>query len=547
MSRPTGRERGGSVVPGADYAADFVDMSGVTYLNCAYHGPLPKVAVEAAHAATDLKARPHRIRDAYHYSFPDAYRRAVARLLGCDPTSIAVADSATLGVMIIVNGLDWRRGDEVILPHGEFPANLFPWRSLEARGVVVRQIEVDDPDGLARVESTINARTRVVSASWVSYTTGVKRDLWALGELCRVRGVLFVVDASQGIGGLPFDLRQTPCDLVACAGYKWLLGPYGLGFAYVAPELIERLTPGNVNWFAIDGARDFNRLSRCELAFEPGARRFDINEAANFINTAAGTASVRYITRVTPDAVRSHVSGLIRRLLGSLPPTFHVVGPTDSGRRSNIVRLAAEEQSKTAMAFRRLRERGVIVSLREGAIRISPHLYNDEADIEQLLDGLALGEKRHAKPAPLPVGEPVPGSDRAGRLADASYRGRWIALHAVDPEQDVDDLYAAAHGSPQREAVWTYMPYGPFADREEMLAWLQECARSSDPLFRVVHDNASARRIGMVSFLRIDETSRCLELGHIWGPTHQCQHGSRVLDAVGGFRSSWLQARRVEM
>ncbi len=373
-----------------DHAPDFADFGGVTYLNCAFQGPMPLVAAAAAEEALELKKTPQLIRDEDYFAYPEAYRQAVADLIGCRSRDVAVADSATHGIMLLVQGLDWSPGDEVVLPRGEFPANRFPWLSLERRGVVVREVPVGPGrDGLERLEAAITPRTRVVAASWVAYSTGLRLDIGALRELCRERGALFVIDGTQGVGGLRFRLSETPCDLLACAGYKWLLGPYGLGFAYVAPQLGERLEPANVNWFAIEGARDFNRLSECELNLVPGASRFDINETANFTNIAAGVAALRYLERVGVDTVEHHVASLLRRLVAGLPPGFRDAGCDGGEPRSNILCISGPDPEATERASEALAAERVFVSRREGTIRISPHLFNSEDQIDRVLDILA--------------------------------------------------------------------------------------------------------------------------------------------------------------
>ena len=373
-----------------DHASDFADFGGVTYLNCAFQGPMPRVAAAAAEAALELKKTPQLISDSDYFTYPDAYREAVADLIGCRSRDVAVADSATHGIMLLVHGLDWSPGDEVVLPRGEFPANRFPWLSLERRGVVVREVPVGPGrDGLEQIEAAITPRTRVVAASWVAYSSGLRLDIGALGTLCRERGALFAIDGTQGVGGLSFQLSKTPCDLLACAGYKWLLGPYGLGFAYVAPELGERLEPANVNWFAIEGARDFNRLSECELNFVTGASRFDINEAANFTNVAAGIAALRYLERVGVDTVDQHVASLLRRLVAGLPPGFRDAGSAGGQRRSNILCISGPDPEATERAAEALAAERVFVSRREGTIRISPHIFNSDDQIDLVLDILA--------------------------------------------------------------------------------------------------------------------------------------------------------------
>ncbi|MDH3743755.1 MAG: aminotransferase class V-fold PLP-dependent enzyme [Acidobacteriota bacterium] len=374
-----------------DLKKDFVDFADSVYLNCATQGPLPRVAVAAGRQALDLEARPEQITDEMYFSVPDGYRAAVAALVQADSRDVAVTDSTTHGMMLLVNGLDWRSGDEVLLPVGEFPANRFPWLSLEKRGVVVREIDLAGGE-LGAVETlaaAITERTRVVSLAWVSYRTGERLDVDAIGELCRDRRVLYAIDASQGVGGLEFDLRRTPCDLLACSGYKWMLGPYGLGFAWISPEIGERLALGNINWFAVRGARDFSRLSECRFEFEPGARRFDINETASFAKLGAGTASARYLAGIGVDRAEAHTKALLDRVLAGLPPRFRALLQPDSSPRSNLLFLTADSEEMVGAAYRRLGERGVSVGWREGAIRVSPFVYNDQEDIDRLLEGLA--------------------------------------------------------------------------------------------------------------------------------------------------------------
>jgi cysteine desulfurase / selenocysteine lyase len=373
-----------------DRRADFHDFAGVTYLNCATQGPMPRVATAAVEAALDLKRNPYRIAESDYFLYPDRYRQAVARLVGGRPEEIAVTDSTTAGIMLLVNGLDWAAGDEVVIPEGTFPANRFPWHSLGRRGVTVVTVP-ERPDGreVERYRAALSPRTRVVSVGWVSYSTGLRYDLAGLGELCRERGVLFAVDGTQGVGGLDFDLGRTPCDLLACSGYKWMLGPYGLSFAWISPALSERLVPANINWMAVRGAEDFNRLADCDLELVPGARRFDRNEAASFFDTAGATASAEYLAELTPKAIEAHARELLDRLVAGLPSGFRTVSDLTPGRRSNLLSIAAPTPEATRAAFDRLLEAHIRPSLREGAIRFSPHVYNTVADVDRVLERLS--------------------------------------------------------------------------------------------------------------------------------------------------------------
>lgn len=370
-----------------DRRADFHDFGGVTYLNCATQGPMPRVATAAVEAALDLKRTPYRIRDEDYFLYPDRYREAVARLLGASPEEVAVTDSATAGIMLLVNGLDWREGDEVVIPARSFPANRLPWHSLARYGVrVVPVSEVLDGREVERYEAVLSPRTRVVSIDWVSHGSGLRHDLTRLGDLCRERGILFSVDATQGLGGLSFNLRETPCDLVACAGYKWMLGPYGLGFAWISSALTDQLVLRNINWLAVRGAEDFNRFADSDLDLVLNARRFDRNEAASFLDTAGAIASIHYLLEVTPWAIEAHVRALLDRLVAGLPPGFQAVSALEPRLRSNLLSIAAPTPEATRSAYDRLAVAGVRTGLREGAIRFSPHVYNTPAEIDRVLE-----------------------------------------------------------------------------------------------------------------------------------------------------------------
>lgn len=348
---------------------------------------MPRRAISAVERSLELKKTPHLITDELLFSLPDDYRRVVGRLIGAAPERIAVINSATSGIMLVVGGLDWRPGDEVVIPAHTFPANQFPWRSLEERGVrVVTVADRPSQAGIDAYAAAITDRTRVVSVTWVSYSNGLRRNLAALGELCRERGALFVVDGTQGVGGLELEIEKTPCDLLTCAGYKWMLGPYGVGFACLQPELIHRLKTRNINWLAIRGAENFNQLSQCDLDLVPTARRFDSNETASFFNLSGAVAAAEYLLEVTPAAIERHVTKLVDRLVGGLPTGFLPVSSLDDPNRSNIVCIASGTADATRAAFDRLRAAGVWVSLRENAIRISPNIYNTSAEIDRVLE-----------------------------------------------------------------------------------------------------------------------------------------------------------------
>src|SRR5215471_17087603 len=188
-------------------------------------------------------------------------RRLAAQLLNADPLDIAFVKNTSEGVGIVAEGLPWQAGDNVVTAEEEYPANLYPWMNLADRGVELRlvpsrngRILLDD------LRAALDDRTRLVSLSFVEYASGFRNDLDAVGQLCRENGVLFFVDAIQGLGVLPLDVRRTPIDFLAADGHKWLLGPEGAGLFWIRRDLVERLHPVGVGWNSVVNPWDFGTI-----------------------------------------------------------------------------------------------------------------------------------------------------------------------------------------------------------------------------------------------------------------------------------------------
>ena len=374
------------------FAQHFSDFGGRAYLDRAAQGPFPKDTVAATLQALRLKEHPEEMPDTLYEELPARAREAVARLIGCSPLSIALGTGATHGLCLAARGLPLAAGDEVLLAHGEFPANVFPWLNLEAGGIGVRMVRPErgrfvDAAALARA---IGPRTRLLAVSLVGFSSGYRADLKLLGDACRERGLFLVVDGAQGIGALDFRVADHPIDVLAVSGYKWLFGPYGTGFTYVNPRVIEKMRVPDANWLAIEGSNRFNRLMEYRLQFREGARRFDAPETAAFIHLSAFAASVEFLNRVRVGTIEAHVRRLLDRLIHGCEGTrLRVVSDLEPARRSTILALEAASLDETRRIFHRLRERGVIVSLRENLIRVSPNIYNGPADIERFLEAAA--------------------------------------------------------------------------------------------------------------------------------------------------------------
>lgn len=370
------------------FRQDFVDFSPVVYLDCAYQGPFPRTTVERIHQAIELKSRPDRLKAPEYFGLPDRVRTRLARLTGVDASEIALTTSATQGIGIAAAGLPLGPGDEVVVASTNFPSNLFTWLHLRRKGVSVKVIKpAQDDVTVDQVAAALTPRTRVLALDWVSYSTGYRIDLAAFGSLIHERGGILVVDGTQGVGANELDLHALPVDLMACAAYKMLLGPYGTGFAYIACELLNRLDLAVVNWYSVKGAEDFDALPSEEFGLIDDARKFDAGETGNFINLHGLDASLEFVESATIRGINNHCRRLLQRLAEGLHAQgYRLSAASLPGHESSILAFHASTRPATAELHRKLAAQHVEVSLRGGMIRVSPHLYNDQSDVDRLLE-----------------------------------------------------------------------------------------------------------------------------------------------------------------
>jgi len=365
----------------------FGPFDGRVWLNAAHQGPLPQIAVDAAIRALERKTRPHLIRDEEFYRIPERLRAALARLVNSQENDIVLGNSASFGLQLIANGLHWKPSDEVLVPDEDFPASILPWTVLERTGVVVRRIPTDDGaltvDALA---SQLSERTRVVCVSWVNSFSGRVNDLRSLGSLCRNEGVLFVVNASQGLGSLTLDLGALPVDGVTSCGFKWLCGPYGTGFCWLHPDLQAQLESHQAYWLTLAGERwaEMDRVDDSPSR-DLGAARFDVFGTANFLNFEPWTASLEHFLEVGLKAISEHNAMLLDHLLAGIDAAdWRLITGRASSERSTMAVLEPRA-ARAGEAMKRLAAARIDVAERRGRIRISPHLYNSIDNIDRVL------------------------------------------------------------------------------------------------------------------------------------------------------------------
>lgn len=357
------------------------------YLDAASTGPLPERTLRAQAEFSRKRAAPHRLSHEEQFGVLDRCRALVAELVGAPRHAIGLAVNTGAGINLAAWGLPLGPGDVVVVPDLEFPANVYPWLAASrARGYAVRIVPARDDllDEEAVLAALDEPGVRVLSLSWVGFATGFVADLERLGAACRARGVRFVVDAMQGIGILPLDVRRVGIDLLACGGQKWLLAPWGTGFTYVNPDLLDAVVPQPVSWMAVRGADDFSSLVEYDLTWRDGARRFE-SITMPFQDFAGMAASLGLLAELGPGAVSAHVASLVAELVAGA----HAVGVqvvTPPGRRAGIVALRPGD---VRAASERMRGAKVIHSVRQGVIRLSPHCYTTSGEIRAALAALA--------------------------------------------------------------------------------------------------------------------------------------------------------------
>lgn len=355
------------------------------YLNAASVGPMPQAAVDVAHRWSERRARPHAIPFEDLLDSAATARRQFAALVGADADEIALMPNTTYGLNLAARALPLRPG--VILAFdGEFPSCVYPFQALASRGVELELIPRADglPDEDALVQA-IGQRADVVAVvvSWTQFANGFVADLERIGRACRSRGAFFIVDGIQACGVRPVDLHALPVDVFSSGAQKWQLGPWGTGFVYVRRELVTALEPLDVGWACMKRSTDYTRLTDYEFDFFDDARRFEVVTLA-YHDFAVANAATALLLELGVANVAAHIGALADRIVAwtRSRPDVRLVTPADPARRAGVVSFAPAELDRLAL---RLRQAHVNFTVREGAIRLSPHCYNTMDEIDRVL------------------------------------------------------------------------------------------------------------------------------------------------------------------
>jgi len=372
-----------------DFRADMPVCEQWAYLDHAAVAPIPQSAQQAIHAWADEAASHGDTVWSGWAQRMERVRVLAASMIGAAADEIALVPNTTTGISLVAEGLPWRAGDNVVILANEFPSNQYPWMNLAARGVETRRVSVDrvaiDPH---RIAAACDARTRVVAISWVGYASGWRIDVDEIAEVAHAGGALLMLDAIQGLGVFPLDVALTPIDFLAADGHKWMLGPEGAGLLYVRREHLERLRPLNVGWQSVVQGQDFSTIA---LNLRPAASRYE-GGSQNMVGFTGLEASLDLLARCglgprgTAIAERVlAVTDLACERLSQFGAQIH--SDRSEPCRSGIVVFDVPGRDPVVLRNRCL-QRGVAINTRGGRLRISPHAYNNEEDIDRLIDAL---------------------------------------------------------------------------------------------------------------------------------------------------------------
>ncbi|PKK89374.1 MAG: hypothetical protein CVV64_14645 [Candidatus Wallbacteria bacterium HGW-Wallbacteria-1] len=351
------------------------------YMDHAAVAPISSSAAETMASFARDMAEEGRLASKKWFERIDGLRKNAAILMGTQAANIAFIKNTTSGIIIASQAIPSRPGDNVIIGAGEFPANVYPWvysRGLEVRVAPARDGEVHADD----IEALMDNRTRAVSISMVNYANGCRANMEAIGSLCSRRSVFFVVDGIQALGCIKVHPADFHCDFLSADGHKWLLGPEGAGFLYVSDKALRECKPANSGWLGVTDPFDFENLSQ-ELKSD--ASRFE-EGTFNVAGLVALADSVDMILAAGPEKVFDKVAKLTARLRrGLLDAGAEILSPMDPHTLAGITTFR-HHLVKLDLLAKGMQRRGIIVSRRGGGLRVSPHFYNTEAEIDMVLE-----------------------------------------------------------------------------------------------------------------------------------------------------------------
>jgi cysteine desulfurase/selenocysteine lyase len=368
-----------------DLQNQFPVSENLIYLNHAGVAPLPRCGRDAAVNFADENMRLGAVNYPRWMQTEQELKQKLCIMLNAEsPDSIALLKNTSEALSIIAYGLDWKAGDNIVLASDEFPSNRIVWQSLARYGVEVRSVPLSMDGPEAALLAAVDRNTRLLTSSSVQYASGLRMDLQRLGEACKQRDILFCVDAIQSLGAIPFDAQAMHADFVAADGHKWMLGAEGLAVFYCHPRHLERLKLHQYGWHMVEHAGDYNRSD-----WEPArsARRFECGSpnmlGVHILNAGLGLLLEYGLKSIARD-LDKNITYLIEKT--ALMQDIKILSPTLPARRSGIFTFSAPLAAPEL--YRQLMAEKIVCAQRGGGVRLSPHFYNTEAQLERTLEVL---------------------------------------------------------------------------------------------------------------------------------------------------------------
>lgn len=363
------------------------------YLNCAYMSPLMIRVAEAGIRGIRQKMNPFQVSIQDFFGPVAAVKASFARLIGSDDAQrVAIVPSVSYGMAQVAANIRMEQGQKVVVAEGQFPSNIYPWKRIADRDggrVEVVSAPTSDTRGQdwnAHLLEAIDSTTKAIALGHVHWADGTRFDLQAIRQKADQVGALLIIDGTQSVGALPFDVRTFRPDALVCAAYKWLMGPYSIGLAWYG-EAFDGGTPIENNWINREGSEDFASLVNYQDAYQDKATRYDMGEKSNFILLPMLQAALDQVLTWTPAAVQDYCERLTAAPLQELQALgCRVEQPEWRGHHLFGIRMAEGNSPERMQQLKAaLDQAKVHVSVRGDAVRISPHVYNIGADMEQLV------------------------------------------------------------------------------------------------------------------------------------------------------------------
>jgi selenocysteine lyase/cysteine desulfurase len=363
----------------------FPHAGKIVYFNTASYGPFCTPVADAIRENLDLRLTAER--DDSHDAFVnrDWLRNAYADMIGADARQIGIGMNTSHGLNVAAFGLPLQQGDEVLLSDIEFPAAAYVFRAAsESRGLEIHRLESRDMYfDIDLFERAIGKRTRVLAVSWVQFFNGYKNDLAEIAAVCKKHEIFLVVDGIQGMGVEPISIQEVGVDVFSAGCQKWMLSPQGCGFFYLSDKVRDRIKPPFMSWLGADWGVKFTDLFHYDKPYFDSAERFELGYYVT-LNLLGMQAAVRIFQELGIENIRDHNYALIDRLVAYIEsnPYYSVTSSMIPKHRSSLVTFTCDDLREL---HRAILKSGIICVRREGSIRVSVHLFNNEDDIDRLI------------------------------------------------------------------------------------------------------------------------------------------------------------------